>query len=68
MGERLIGVDGFDSGEPRVLDDIDCAHAQDHLVLYDKHVRDRRSRGHGALLIWLRRCVIRRHCQCCAYL
>ena len=30
--QRVVGIDGFDRGKARVLDDIHRAHAQHHLV------------------------------------
>ena len=38
-GKRFVGVDGFDRREPGILDDVDRAHAQHHLVFHDKNVR-----------------------------
>ena len=40
-GERLLGVDRFDSRESGVLDNIDRAHSQHHLVFDDEHLRFR---------------------------
>ena len=40
-GKRLVGVDGFDRREAGILDDVDGAHAQHHLVFDDKDVRHR---------------------------
>jgi len=34
-----VCVDGFDRREPGILDDVDRAHAQQHLVFNDKDVR-----------------------------
>ena len=38
-GKRFVGVDGFNRREPGILDDVDRAHAQHHLVFHDKNVR-----------------------------
>ena len=40
-GQRLVGVDGFDRVEAGILDDVDGAQAQHHLVFDDKNVRHR---------------------------
>ena len=39
IDKRLVGVDGFDRRESGILDDVDRAHAQHHLVFDDKDVR-----------------------------
>ena len=38
-GDCLIGIDGFNRMKAGILDDIDGAHAQNHLVLDDENVR-----------------------------
>ena len=38
-GHRLIGIDRLHRTKAGILDDIDGAHAQHHLVLDDKNVR-----------------------------
>ena len=46
----LVGVDSFDGIEPRVLYDVDSAHAENHLVFDDKNVRHlRKIRRHRDL-------------------
>ena len=44
-GKRFVGVDGFDRRKPGVLDDVDRAHAQHHLVFHDKNVGCRFDRN-----------------------
>ena len=39
-GDCLVGIDGFDGVEPGILYDVDRTHAQQHLVLDDKDVRN----------------------------
>ena len=34
--QRFVGIDGFDGGKPGILDNINRAHAQQHLFLDDK--------------------------------
>ena len=36
--QRVVGIDGFNGGKPRILDDIHRAHAQHHLVFDNKNV------------------------------
>jgi hypothetical protein len=38
-GKRFVGIDGFNRREPGILNDVDRAHAQNHLVLHYKDVR-----------------------------
>ena len=35
--QRVVGIDGFNGGKARVLDDIDRAHAQHHFVFDDQN-------------------------------
>ena len=44
----FVGADGLDRHEPGILDDVDGAHPQDHLVFDDQD--DRRGVSGGAII------------------
>ena len=49
-GERVVGIDRFDRGEPCILHDIDRAHPQHHLVFDNQNGREEAAVTPGAMV------------------